>query len=207
MRNPSLQLELISLSYARVLPRPTDFDFFALAQLRTVNAQLLTGRAPRLLPPSSSLPTDRQPARSMLVLYESAVGFVLFKVAKLDNPKDAFDTPEGANNLSVQSSSQTVLPTLARAGAGGGTGRECRDRRVPISSTSCDSGTGDALHHCLMRQTCGPYKRACLATGGPGSTVWRAPAPHPPASRPSRCSPSCRSSPQSSATRDRQENG
>ncbi|GAA5990212.1 hypothetical protein JCM10908_005876 [Rhodotorula pacifica] len=35
----------------------------------------------------------------MLVLYESAVGFVLFKVAKLDNPKDAFDTPEGANNL------------------------------------------------------------------------------------------------------------
>lgn len=37
----------------------------------------------------------------MLVLYESAVGFVLFKVAKLDNAKDAFDTPEGANNLSV----------------------------------------------------------------------------------------------------------
>ncbi|POY73404.1 hypothetical protein BMF94_3742 [Rhodotorula taiwanensis] len=35
----------------------------------------------------------------MLVLYESAVGFVLFKVAKLDNAKDAFDTPEGANNL------------------------------------------------------------------------------------------------------------
>jgi hypothetical protein len=60
----------------------------------------------------------------MLVLYESAVGFVLFKVAKLDNPKDAFDTPEGANNLSVHSLSwdiSTPLPLLpARAERGAG---------------------------------------------------------------------------------------
>lgn len=61
----------------------------------------------------------------MLVLYESAVGFVLFKVAKLDNPKDAFDTPEGANNLSVRLPLGISQPPSALAGAGG-TGRGCR---------------------------------------------------------------------------------